>query len=72
MAINIDKVGRGEEVRWKLGKLLNNVMVPILHKRTVVRVEKLLPWMLRVCVCVCVCVCEGGEGGGGEGMHNSK
>ena len=56
MAINIDKVGRGEEVRWKLGKLLNNVVVPILHKRAVVRVEKLLPWMLRVCVCVCVCV----------------
>lgn len=42
VAIDIDEVGRGQEMGWSLRLLINDKMVSVSHQWTVVRVEKLL------------------------------
>ena len=53
VAIDVDEVGRGEEVGGKLGLLIDHVVVVVSHQGTVVRVEELLSGVL-------------GEGGTGD------
>ena len=46
MAIDIDEIGRGEEVRRQLRHFIYDKVVSIPHEGTIVHVEELFPWML--------------------------
>jgi hypothetical protein len=46
VSIDVDEVGRREKVGRELRLLINDVVIPISHQRTVVCVEELLHWLL--------------------------